>query len=416
MASSEHRSELTPCAHLDCIVPRVRHSRLGISPQTALPARSRTAPPFTDPRDQQGRSKSGAMPPQCGRPGLMRVLLSTMLALMPAMVMGGASACGKSEICGLKNPEDMIRLADTRWAIVSRLGRDASAPGGFSLVDLRAGTARVLVPDVSRAPIATYSACTHAPAAADLVTHGLDTRTKGGVTELFAVNHGARESIEVFEIRFQHGGPTLTWTGCVPIPPDVSANAVAALPDGLAVTSFGTSGEAGDADLLAGRPAGFVVTWSKARGWEHVAGSDFGGDNGIAAAPDGSVLYVNDWNDGTLRVLPLAGHSAPAVIRLGDLHPDNIHFLRNGKLLIAGQVGAARDILACATLAPCSVASMIVIIDPRSRAVLSHSVIPATSTFGAASTALLYGRDLWLSSFRGDRIVRLSRAETVAAP
>jgi hypothetical protein len=34
--------------------------------------------------------------------------------------------------------------------------------------------------------------------------------------------------------------------------------------------------------------------------------------------------------------------------------------------------------------------------------------VAPTSTFGAASTALLYGKDYWMSSFRGDRIIRLN--------
>jgi sugar lactone lactonase YvrE len=44
-----------------------------------------------------------------------------------------------------------------------------------------------------------------------------------------------------------------------------------------------------------------------------VVGSEFGGDNGLAAAPDGSVIYINGWSDGTLRIVPLKkGASAAA--------------------------------------------------------------------------------------------------------
>ena len=50
---------------------------------------------------------------------------------------------------------------------------------------------------------------------------------------------------------------------------------------------------------------------------------------------------------------------------------------------------------------------MIVTVDLNAHRVRSSWSVAPTSSFGAASTALLYGRDYWVSSFRGDRIVRL---------
>ena len=321
-----------------------------------------------------------------------------------------ADSCTHDQICGLKNAEDLIRLAGSRWAIVSRLAKDSEAPGGFSVVDLERRTARLLMPDVSGRAAAAYADCPGAPVASELVTHGLDVRRQpGGTSELFAVNHGRRQSLEVFDLTVSEDGPKLTWKGCVILPSDVSTNAVAALPDGVAVTSFGTSDPQGTADLLAGRPAGFVARWAPHKGWTHVAGSEFGGDNGVAASPDGSTLYVNDWSDGTLRVLSLRDGVAPVTIKLGDFHPDNLHWLPDGNLLIAGQMGKPDDIIACVRESTCSVGSMIVTVDPRAREVRSHWAVAPTSTFAAASTALLYGPDYWASSFRGDRIIRLGR-------
>lgn len=323
-----------------------------------------------------------------------------------------AEPCAHEQVCGLKNAEDLVRVPGSHWAIASRLAKDPQAPGGFSLVDLEKLTSQVLTPDVSRPAAAEYSACPGAPVAAQLVTHGLDLRQKAGGTaaELFAVHHGSRESIEVFDLHASKQGVNLTWKGCVVLPAQMSANAVAALPDGIAVTSFGSPGDKGDAELLAGRPSGFVGRWTRAKGWSHVAGSEFGGDNGIAASADGSLLYVNDWADGTLRVLSLQGGAAPATIKLGDFHPDNVHFMPDGNLLVAGQVGTGREVMACVTGPGCSVGSAIAVVDPKSHQVrLQWSVAP-TASFGAASTALLYGHDYWVSSFRGDRIVRLGPA------
>jgi len=330
------------------------------------------------------------------------------LALASRSPAEAAGPCTRDQICGLKNPEDFVRLAGSPWAIVSRLAKGPVPGGGLFLVDLERRTARALVPDFSGRAAAEYADCPGAPVAAGLITHGLDIRRRpSGATELFAVNHGGRESIEVFDIHASANGPRLSWKGCVLLPAGMSANAVAALPDGLAVTSFGTVGAQGQAALLAGRPAGYVDSWTRHDGWVRVAGSGFGGDNGVAASADGTTLYVNDWNDGTLRVLSLRNSAAPGSIKLGSLHPDNLHWLPDGRLLIAGQVGSARDIINCSGTAECSVGSMIVTVDPRVRAVRSRWSVAPTSTFAAASTALQYGPDYWASSFRGDRIVRL---------
>jgi hypothetical protein len=319
-----------------------------------------------------------------------------------------AEACAHNEICALKNAEDVIRLEGSRWALASRLGRDPQAPGGFSMIDLKSQISRVLTPDVSKPAVAMYSECPGAPVATDLITHGLDVRRRpSGKLEVFAVNHGGRQSIEVFDLRVDERGVGLTWKGCVIVPAEIEAIAVAALPEGLAVSSFGTAGDQGTAELLAGRPSGFVGRWTRQKRWVHVAGSEFGGDNGVAAAPDGGVLYVNDWNDGTLRIVPLGKGVAPASIRLGNFHPDNVHFLPHGNLLIAGQIGDAHDIMACASQSTCAVASMIVVVDTKKQMVQAHWTVDSTSAFGAASTALAYGKAYWLSSFRGNRIVRV---------
>jgi len=351
----------------------------------------------------------------CARLARPLASAAAALACCAALVLASPSAaraapppCAGNQICGLKNPEDFVRVPGSQWAIASRLARDPAAPA-FSLVDLKRRTARALVPDFSGHASAAYTDCPGPPAASGLITHGLDIRRRpGGAAELFAVNHGGRQSIEVFDIGLRREGPTLKWKGCVILSAAMSddANAVAALPDGLVVTSFGTPGPKGLAAVLAGRPGGFVERWTPHQGWARVAGSGFGGDNGVAASADGRELYVNDWGDGTLRVISLRGGSSPGIIRLGGFHADNLHWLPDGRLLIAGQVGTPRDILlGCSSDAACAVGSMIVIVDPRSRQVVWRRAVPPTATFAAASTALRYGSNYWLSSYRGDRVV-----------
>jgi hypothetical protein len=321
------------------------------------------------------------------------------------------NALVREEVCGLKHPEDLVRLAGTRWTIVSRLARDPAAPGGFSLVNLRRGTARVLIPDFSGHAAGKYAVCPGPPVASKLITQGLDIRRRSDdVGELFAVNHGDRESIEVFNIDTDEHGPKLIWKGCVIIPSDILADKVTALPDGIAVTSFGSPGPQGVADFRAGRPEGFLAKWTPRGGWLRVPGSGFGGDNGVAASSDGQTLYIDDWNDGTLRTLSLRKGVKSTSIRLGDFHPDNLHLLPDGRLLIAGQVGNATKIVDCLDHPTCYAGSMIVLVDPQTRRVRFRWFLAATSRFSAASTALRYGSEYWASSFRGDCIVEVAPA------
>jgi len=334
------------------------------------------------------------------------VKLSALAAAAALFVMiapaAQAQPCGAAAICGLHNPEDVVAIDGGRWAIASRLTGDA--PGGFDLIDLRARTARTLAPDVSHPAANSHET---PPDPAKMVTHGLALhRGPGGRLELLAIDHGGRQAVERFEVQVRGSSVSLRWLGSVPIPADVQANAVTALPDGLAVTSFGTADDPKMTALLAGRPAGFVAIWSAAQGWRKLPGSEVPGDNGLEAALDGRELYVNAWGSGTLYVLPLRPGARRRTVALGDFHPDNIHRGADGSLVVAGQVGTADSILACSAT-PCPVGSAVVRLDSRARRVIQRLTIPASGEFGAASVAVPDGSGYWLGSFLSDRLVRV---------
>jgi outer membrane receptor protein involved in Fe transport len=72
---------------------------------------------------------------------------------------------------------------------------------------------------------------------------------------------------------------------------------------------------------------------------------------------------------------------------------DNIRWARDGSILAAGQGGA-----------PGAQATIIVKIDPRTldrREILRH---PDTPAYGAGTVAVEVGNELWVGSFRGDRL------------
>lgn len=332
------------------------------------------------------------------------VLLATTAWAAPAAPTtvkpaGADAACGRTAICGLRNPEDVVPVQGTRWAIASQLA------GGLMLVDLETRVATPITPTV---PQRTGGACPGPLDPAVMITHGLDIRRIGpGRFELLAINHGGRQAIERFDLTATDGKVALRWGGCTPVPPEVRANAVTALPDGFAVSSFGTKDDPKMTDLRAGRPSGFVMLWSPRRGWRRLPHSELSGDNGLATSPDGRELYVNAWGEGVLYILPLDRQGRRRSIPLGGVHPDNLHRLPHGDLLVAGQVGSADAILSCAS-SPCPFASEVLVVDPRSGTVSWRRRVPASPTFGAASVALRHHGVDWLGSFQGDRLVEIA--------
>jgi hypothetical protein len=58
----------------------------------------------------------------------------------------GVDSCGRNAICGLRNPEDVVRLGSTRFAIASSLARAPRSLSHLYLVDLASRIATPLVP------------------------------------------------------------------------------------------------------------------------------------------------------------------------------------------------------------------------------------------------------------------------------
>jgi hypothetical protein len=72
---------------------------------------------------------------------------------------------------------------------------------------------------------------------------------------------------------------------------------------------------------------------------------------------------------------------------------DNIHFARDGTLLAAGQITD-----------PGSRSSRVVKVDPSTLAIRDVLTRPDDAAFAGNTTAIEVGNDLWLGSYRGDRI------------
>src|SRR5579863_6806122 len=110
-------------------------------------------------------------------------------------------------ICGPHHPEDLVLIPGTQWILVSGMGGalPGSPPGPGDLYLLNAADKRWH--SIAQASLAAvnrndrlYGDCP-APDPAQFLSHGLALRAGShGQHTLYVVNHGGRESVEVFAV------------------------------------------------------------------------------------------------------------------------------------------------------------------------------------------------------------------------
>ena len=149
---------------------------------------------------------------------LVSAVAAGCLLVLPA---AGAAQCdpdGDVEfVCGPVSPEDLAAVPDSPWVVVSSMTDD----GRLYATDARDHTSRPIFPLDTSAPrhdTALYGACP-GPDTSGFRPHGLGLRPgDDGVHTLYVVRHGARESVEVFEIDARGEAPAATWVGCAVAP------------------------------------------------------------------------------------------------------------------------------------------------------------------------------------------------------
>lgn len=345
--------------------------------------------------------------------GLRVLLAAAALAASPALAAEECAADGALDyVCGPEKPEDVLALPGGPWLIASGF-----APGaGLKLVDTRSrrfetwfrGTPDQVAPDRI-----AYPAC---PGALDpklFNARGLALRRLGdGRWRLLAVNHGGRESIEVFDVALKGGTPTLTWRGCLPMPPGQVGNSVTSFADGTVLVTVLTRPGATIADFVAGRPTGGV--------WEHrpggdgfrlLPGTELPGNNGLEVDPDERRFYVVAFGWHAVVVYDRRDTAVPlARIDAHDFMPDNIHW-SDGRLLLAGMRldepacgGLRRVVDGVADPMLCHRGWVVGELDLAARRVRTVAYGAPQPGFNGLSAAAIAGGALWLGSFQSGRL------------
>ncbi|HYZ42814.1 MAG TPA: SMP-30/gluconolactonase/LRE family protein [Stellaceae bacterium] len=356
----------------------------------------------------------------------MKTLITLVLLMAGVVTIGGSASAaepcnpaGKLDfVCGPLNSEDLVQVPGTGWIVASGMdGGAAGSHGSLHLVNSRDKSWKALFPVGNpqlRWDKATYGDCPGEPELSKFSAHGLNLRHgKDGVDTLYVVNHGGREAIEIFDLDTKGAEPIITWVGCAVMPSHTWPNSVAPLPDGgMVVTDMFDPGDQKAQDKLAtGENTGAVYEWHPHKGFAMVPGSQFSGDNGIEVSRDGKWIYVAAW--GNKSVVRLArnggGSTKPETLSVGFL-ADNLRWAPDGKLVLAGQDTAAKQVFSCfeSHETRCTQPWRIVKWDTAAMKIDPLISEKGNPEFGDATVGLQVGDDMFVGTFRGERIAYFS--------
>jgi sugar lactone lactonase YvrE len=298
------------------------------------------------------------------------------------------------------NPEDMAPVNDD-LVIVSAMAGGERQAGALILADRRSGRISVLHPRVG-AHLRASADCPAPVPAALFKPHGIAlARDRAGARRLYVVNHGARESIEIF--RFDMAPkPRLRWEGCVVFPPGSYGNAVAVAGDGTLFTT--NLGRRLDGGPPLTRPGGEVLSWRPQSGWSSVPGSLMEGINGLLLSPDETTLYVAAWSLGEVVAVPIAPEGTAGRLALPFM-PDNLRWSGSGTLFAAGHQASTGEVYDCyrSSRPICAIPSAIAEIDPAGLRIICVREVAAR----LATSVVTMGPELWIGSARDTRIERI---------
>ena len=302
-------------------------------------------------------------------------------------------------ICDMVSPEDIVVIPGEEWAITS----GAREGGRLHLLDVSDKMSTVLFPTPDsehRLDAETYPGC---PGPLDLTNpdvsrlHGLYLEPgSDSVHTLLVVHHGPRESIEFFEVEAGDAQPSVAWIGCAVAPEGASLNSVVALPGGgFATTNAGIG----------------VWEWHADSGWEVLPESEDTAANGIEVSEDGEFLYIAGWAEE--KMTRLSRGVTPIqkdVIPLG-FRPDNLRMALDGSVIFAAGHTDQDGNSITDPREPTRETTNVAAINPETLDFERVFVHPAMDGFIASTTAIRIGDELWLGSYRGDRLAYLPAPE-----
>lgn len=343
---------------------------------------------------------------------ILPVFLFAVLAIAQQPAQGpplvGCGVQGDIEIlCGTHSPEDLELTPDGKYLIVAQFVNGRGGTGaGLALFDLAKKTFSPIA--IKDEPNKEWGdpACP-GPVNDKLIPHGISLlKNVKGTTRLYVVNHGGRQSIEMYELKKAGGSWSLEWHGCVVS--EKEFNDLAVTSDGGFIATHPTALMApnGRGNVLSGEPSGFVARWTPGKGEEELPGTRQGYPNGVLVSADGHYMYFNAWTAKQVHKYDLKEGKDVGVVSL-DFMPDNLTWTSKGQILAAGVKGARGDCPA-GSGTPCIQGFGIAELNPASwQAKTVFDSQGKGNLIPGVSVALQVGNSIFIGAFQGDRLVRI---------
>ncbi|MDG2307712.1 MAG: SMP-30/gluconolactonase/LRE family protein [Candidatus Binatia bacterium] len=342
-------------------------------------------------------------------------LLHWALGGLVFLLAGGAAcadrpraACDAADalrtVCGFENPEDLAVAVKRDAVIISQMRRDETGGSLASWNPSEPGATathlwpQAYTPGVDSGPAAGDPSCPP-PSPADFAPHGIYLAPSG----LYVVNHGGRESVELFGLSGKGGSLAARWLGCIELPAGTSANDVVVGPQGeVVVSNMSAPGALLTASLQSqiGMNTGDVLLWRAGEGWEHVPNTAARMPNGVEISADGKHLYFAESGAGRVVRVDRDGTNRTEIPLEG--RPDNLTWTADGRLLVATH-RSSFELVGCLRGASCRSGWDVFEIDPQTGSVdrvLGHD----GSRLGAVASAHAVDDKLYLSAVFDDRI------------
>lgn len=341
---------------------------------------------------------------------LLMLLVSACASDMPPIV--GCETVGDIKpVCNMQTPEDIAALPDAQHLLLANFGGMHNGTGSISLFDTRTEEVRVLFPQ-KNATIdtitTTWGDADCPPPALDVFSpHGTHLRRlDGGAWRYLVVNHGGRESIEMFEVTLAGANTSVAWRGCVLAAQDTFMNDVVGLANGDLVFSrmFHHGGDFEMFKSIVGIDTGDLWRWNKTTGLRILPGTDAAQPNGLELSPDGRYVFANMYMEGEVWKVDA---DTGEIVAVGNVaNGDNSAWGSDGRLWVTTHTAGITDMLSCFEFQdkPCGAAFEIVAMDPHTmeaEVVFAHAGAP----MGAATVAVPQNGRVYMGSFVGDRLI-----------
>jgi len=321
-------------------------------------------------------------------------------------------------VCGFQRPEDLAALPGDQALLVSEYAGSADEGiGALSLLVLATEERRELFrgPGTASAGPSWGDPSCPGPPGADFSPHGFDLEERAdGSLALAVVQHGGRESIELFEVRGSDTRWDLSWRGCMVAPSFAWLNDVVWLPGTkgeLLTTHMRPRPAEGPPPVSDDEPSsdsrGFVLHWAPGVGFKEVAGTKGMVPNGLEVSADGEKIFLNLSLDKAVQRIDRAKGSVEATAKLDAV--DNSTWAPDGSLLVASMhLGSPDGFAICLEHEgeACPLPFSIEAVDPATMRSTTRYESPGVP-FGGGTVGLQVGRELFVGSFGGDCILRV---------